>query len=146
MKAIVPAVLALVVASAAPAEATGSLRIQQNDNSVQNYTNVGMRIVNKTLMLTSADKVSTVVIKGGSCANASDLVRCSGGGLSLQQSGASRVIPFTSATFYFNLTDSDQMLPHSTMKLGPHSVIFAARTAKGTYITGNGRLDGETSK
>lgn len=138
--------LALALATTAPAGATGTLRIQQNNDAVQNYTNVTMRIVNKTLMLTSADKVSTVVIKGASCAHTGDLVRCTGGAMSLQQGGKTREIPFKSATFYFNLTDNELMLPLSTMKLAAHCVVFAARTDKGTYITGTGRLDEEPSK
>lgn len=141
-----PMLLALVVASTAPALATGALRIQQNDNTVEYYTNVSMRIVNKTLTLTSADKVSTVVIKGGSCAHTGDLVRCTGGAMSLRQAGATREIPFKSATFYFNLTGNELTLPLSTTKLGAHSVVFAARTDKGTYITGSGRLDEVPSK
>ena len=141
-----PALLALIVSLTAPASATGTVRIQQNDDSVKIYTNVAMRIVKKTLTLTSADKVSTVVIKGASCARAGDLARCTGGAMSLRQDGANREIPFESATFYFNLTDNDLTLPLSTMKVAPHSVVFAARTDKGTYITGSGRLDKEPSK
>ena len=129
-----------------PAFATGTVRIQQNDDTVQTYTGVSLRIVNKTLMLTSADGVSTVAISGVRCDRGSDLVRCSGGKMSLKQAGQMHVIPFRSATFYFNLTDQDQTLPLSTMKLGPHSVLFAAKTAKGTYITGQGRLDQEPAR
>ena len=146
MKTIGPIFVALVVGLAAPAAATGTVRIQQSDNSVQSYTGVVLRIVNKTLTLTSADGVSTVVISGGACDRSTDLVRCTGGGMSLKQGGQDHVIPFKSATFYFNLSDQDEQLPLSTMKLGPHSVIFAARTAKGTYITGNGRLDQVSAK
>jgi hypothetical protein len=141
-----PLLVALLLALVAPALATGTLKIQQSDNSVQTYTGVSMKIVNHTLMLTSSDKVSTVVISGGDCAKNADLVRCTGGGLTLQQDGKTHVVPFKSATFYFNLTDQDQALPLSTMKVGPHSVVFSAQTAKGTYITGNGTLDGESGQ
>jgi hypothetical protein len=146
MKSSGPMTLALVLALAAPAWATGTVRIQQHDNAVQTYTDVALRIVGKTLTLTSADKVSTVVISGVNCAAAGDLTRCTGGGLSLQQDGKTNVVPFKNATFYFNLTDQDQMLPLSTMKVSPHSVVFAARTTKGTFITGSGRLDQEPAK
>jgi hypothetical protein len=145
MKLIAPAIDVLFLGLVAPAAATGTVRIQQHDNSVQTYTGVYMRIVNKTLMLTSADKVSTVVISGGACDHRGDLITCKGGGISLHQDGT-HTIPFRSATFYFNLSDQDQLLPLSTVKLGPHSVIFAAHTAKGTYITGSGRLDQEPGK
>jgi hypothetical protein len=137
---------AFVVGLGAPALATGTVRVQQSDGSVQRYTNVELRIVNKTLTLTSADKVSTVVISGASCVHSGDLVRCTGGGLSLRQTGKTHTIPFKTATFYFNPTDQDQSLPLSTVKVGAHSVIFATQTAKGTYINGNGKLDQEPAQ
>lgn len=148
MKFIAPTLFALLFAFAAPALATGTVRIQQNNDSVQTYTGVALKIVGKTLTLTSEDGVSTVVISGVDCGdiNAAELVRCTGGKMSLQQDGATDNIPFVHATFYFNLTDQDLALPLSTMKVGPHSVIFAAQTAKGTYITGDGRLDKEPAK
>lgn len=146
MKSIAFVFAGLFLSLVAPAAATGTVRIQQYDNTVQMYTGVHMRIVGKTLALTSADGVSTVVISGGSCDRTNEPVRCSGGGMSLKQNGADHRIPFKSATFYFNLTDQYQQLPLSTVKIGPHSVIFIAHTAKGTYITGNGTLDKEPAK
>lgn len=140
-----PMAVALVLGFTAPAWAAGTVRIQQHNDTVQMYTNVDMRIVNNTLKLTSADGVSTVVISGANCAKTGDLTRCTGGGLSLAQDG-NHPIPFRNATFYFNMSDQDQMLPLSTMKLGPHSVVFSLETAKGTYITGNGTLDRGTAK
>jgi len=145
MKSVGPMAITLVLLLTSPALATGTVRIQQSDDSVQNYTGVTMRIVGKMLMLTSADKVSTVVIRAADCDNTGSLVTCKGGNIALVQNG-NHPIPFRSATFYFNLTDQDQQLPLSTLKVGPHSVIFAARTVKGTYITGNGRLDQEPAK
>ena len=146
MKLSVPIIAGLFVALAAPAAATGTVRIQQHDDSVQTYTSVVMKIVGRTLTLTSADGVSTVVISGATCDRSTDLIRCTGGGMSLKQDGVNHVIPFKSATFYFNLTDQDQALPLSTLKVAPHSVVFAARTVKDTYITGNGKLDQEPPK
>jgi hypothetical protein len=146
MKPSMPIAVALFAALVAPAGATGTVRIQQQNNSVQTYTGVVMKIVGHTLTLTSADGVSTVVISGAQCDHSTDLIRCSGGGMSLRQNGVNHVIPFRDATFYFNLTDQDQALPLSTLKVAPHSVVFAARTVKDTYITGTGKLDQEPSK
>jgi hypothetical protein len=148
MKIIAPTMLALLLAIPTPAWATGTVRIQQNNDSVQTYTGVLLKIVGKTLTLTSSDGVSTVVISGADCGdiNTAELVRCTGGKMSLQQDGATNNIPFKHATFYFNLTDQELALPLSTMKVSPHSVIFAAQTDKGTFITGDGRLDKEPAK
>jgi hypothetical protein len=139
-------IAAMVFGLGAPALASGTVRIQQSNGTVQTYTGVTFRVVNKTLMLTSADKVSTVVISGGTCAHNSNLVRCTGGGLSLQQDGKTHNIPFKTAAFYFNVTNQDQTVPQSTMKVGPHSVVFSAQTAKGTSISGDGKLDQEVQK
>jgi hypothetical protein len=137
-------IASLAVATTAPAWATGTLKIQQNNNSISTYTDVGIKIVGKTLMLTSADKVSTVIISGGSCVDDNGLKRCNAKQLSMDEDGTMHVIPFVNATFYFNLTDGELMLPLSTIKIMPNSVIFSAKTAKGTYITGSGTIDGKT--
>lgn len=133
---------AVVLSLTAPAAATGTIRIQQADDSVQTYTGVHMRIVNDTLTITSADNVSTVVISGTSCDKSAQPIMCKGGSISLREDGT-HAIPFRSATFYFNMTDQEQQLPLSTVKVGPHSVIFVAHTKKGTFLTGSGTLDQE---
>jgi hypothetical protein len=142
MKATILVFAAMVLSLTAPAAATGTVRIQQADDTVNSYTGVHMRIVNNTLTITSADNVSTVVITGADCDKGPSLTRCNGGTISLREDGT-HAIPFRSATFYFNLTDQEQQLPLSTVKIEPHSVLFAAHTKKGTYITGSGTLDQE---
>jgi hypothetical protein len=139
-------VIALVFALSAPASATGTVRIQQRDGSVQTYTGVTLKVANKRLTLISADKVSTVVLSGANCTHEAAIVRCMGGGFSLLQDGKRHNVAFKTATFYFNLTDQEQLLPLSTTKIAAHSVIFAVQTVKGTYITGNGKLDQEPAQ
>jgi hypothetical protein len=139
-------VTAFILALSAPALATGTVRIQQRDGSVQTYTGVTLKVANRTLTLISADKVSTVVISGADCAHDGAIVRCVGGGFSLLQDGRRHTVAFKTATFYFNLTDQEQLLPRSTTKIAPHSVIFAVQTAKGTHVTGNGKLDQEPAQ
>jgi hypothetical protein len=146
MKLVGAIVVALVLALSAPASATGTVRIQQRDGSVRSYTGVTLKAANRSLTLISADKVTTVVISGADCARDGAIVRCMGGGFSLLQDGKRHNVPFKTATFYFNLTDQDQLLPLSTTKVPAHSVIFAVQTAKGTYITGNGKLDQEPAQ
>lgn len=146
MKRVGVIVIAFVLALTAHASATGTVRIQQSDGSVQTYTGVTMRVKNKKLIFISADKVSTVVISGADCGLHGVIIRCMGGGFSLLQDEQQHTVPFKAATFYFNPTDRNQELPHSTTKIAAHSVIFAVQTAKGTYITGNGKLDQETTQ
>ena len=132
---------AIAIVPSAPASAAGNVRIQQRDGSVKTYSGVILKVANRTLTLISADKVSTVAISGADCAPDGVIVRCTGGGFSLAQDGRKNIVPFKTATFYFNPTDRNQTLPLSTTPIGAHSVIFAVQTAKGTYITGNGKLD-----
>jgi hypothetical protein len=132
---------AIAVAPSERASATGIVQIQQRDGSVKTYKGVILKVANKTLRLTSADKVSTVTVSGADCAPAGVIFRCTGGGFSLAQDGQKHVVPFKTATFYFNPTDQSQTLPFSTTHIGAHSVIFAIQTMKGTYITGKGKLD-----
>jgi hypothetical protein len=138
-------VLALTVLVAVPAAATGTVRIQQHDGSVTNYRGVMLKIHDKTLTLISADKISTVVIGDADCAHEGTIVRCTGGDFTLLQQGDRRKLPFRTANFYVNLTDTDAPMPLSTTKLPAHSVMFAVQTAKGTEITGQGKLDEEPS-
>ncbi|HEV8021220.1 MAG TPA: hypothetical protein VGP41_08180 [Candidatus Lustribacter sp.] len=138
---------ACMLAVAAPAFATGTVRIQQRDGSVKTYPSVILKLDGSwSLALTSADKVSTVVLSGGNCTPAGDIVRCSGGRLSFHQDGRNHAVPFKTATFYFNLTDRQQPLSSSATKIAPNSVSFAVTTAKGTSLTGSGKLDQEPAR
>ena len=147
MKHPAPHVAALVaivgVACTTPAFATGWVRIQQSDNTVQKYEKVFFEVSKKGLTFISADKYSTALIQEGECEKADQLTRCTGKVLTLTQSGSSQNIKIDRATFYFNLTDQAQSLPMSSLKLDPHSVMFAMKTAKGTFVTGSGTLDKE---
>jgi len=138
----------LVLALSAPALATGNVEIRQSDGSVQTYTGVILKGANKALSLTSADKVSTVVISGATCVHTAPIVRCSGGGFTFFQDGKTHAVPFKAARFYYNPTDQDQPLSLSamTVTLAAHSVRFAILTAKGTHITGDGKLDQEPAQ
>ncbi len=143
MKPLALIVVAFVLALSAPASATGNVKIQQRDGSIRTYTGVTFKIASKTLTIESADKYSKVILRGADCAHQGDIVRCTGGAFTLVQGGEPHAVKFKSATFYFNLTDQDQPMPLSTMKVAAHSVVFVMQTAKGTYVTGNGKLDQE---
>jgi hypothetical protein len=71
MKSVGLIVIAVMLALSAPASATGTVRIQQRDGSVQTYTGVTLKAANKSLTLISADKVSTVVAQANAQAQRS---------------------------------------------------------------------------
>jgi hypothetical protein len=154
MRISVPMAAAFVLLLPASAFATGTLRIVQNDGSAQTYSGVVMKIKGHTLTMTSADQVSTVTVavSGADCAPTGGLIYCTGGRMSLQQRGKVNVFPFKAAKFYVNSTDQEQSPDalanvlsaagcQAASKVGPHSVVFAVLTEKGTRIIGNGKLD-----
>jgi hypothetical protein len=143
MKGSAAVLTALLLLTTVPAGAKGLVRIQQSNGSVKTYSGVGMRLTRHSLSLTSPDGVSTLVVAGGACAyvTGTQVERCSGGHMTFRQGGQTHPIRSESMSFYFNLTDTPQALSLSTTKVGPRSVLFVFRTAKGTYVTGNGQLD-----
>ncbi|HTJ27410.1 MAG TPA: hypothetical protein VMA36_14710 [Candidatus Limnocylindria bacterium] len=140
------AAVALIVLAGAlapsPALALGTVRIQQSDASVQNYPDVTMRLTDAALLLTSADRVSTLLVSRTNCVPDGTLVRCSPTRVVLQKGGKSYPIDMASATLYLNLRDTDEPLSFSSLRLAPSSVLLTIRTHKGTYITGSGRFAG----
>jgi hypothetical protein len=121
--------------------AAGSVQIQQSNGSVKTYSGVSMKVAHASLTLTSADKVSALVVGGADCAPDGDLTRCSGGTFALLQDGKHHAIAGKASTFYVNSTGHALTLPLSTTKIAAHSVVFALETAKGTELTGSGTLD-----
>ena len=47
---------------------------------------------------------------------------------------------------YANLTDTTQQLPYSSTQMGPHSMILAFKTKRGTYVNFTGTIDRVTNK
>jgi hypothetical protein len=134
-----------VAAQTAAVSAAGSVQIQQSNGAVKTYAGVTLRVAHASLTLISADKVSTVVIGGADCVPVGNITRCSGGNFALLQDGKKRAIAGKASTFYVNSTNRDLTLPLSTAKIAAHSVVFALETAKGTDVTGSGKLDSTES-
>lgn len=141
------AVMALIAAGGAfapqPALALGSVRIQQSDGSVQTYRDVTIRLTDAALQLTSADKVSTLLVARSNCVPDGQLVRCSPIRVTLQKGGKTYPIDMATATMYLNLRRTDEPLSFSSLRMAPSSVLFTIHTHKGTYVTGSGQLDAE---
>jgi hypothetical protein len=148
--------LALIVVVVLPASAfaAGTVRIVQNDGTLQAYPGVAMTMKGDKLWMTSPDQVSTltIAVRGANCWPENGVVYCADGEMSLHQAGKVTAIPFTAAKFYFNLTDKEQSAGplagvfggvgcEAASSIGPRTVVFAVMTAKGTHITGNGKLD-----
>lgn len=135
------AAFAVVILTVAPASATGTIKVQQVNGSIQTYPNSTMQAGNKTLRLTSADKKGTLVITDAACSYVEKLLRCLPYSVDLLQDGK-HPIPLATGTIYFNTTDSNQTLKYSSKQVPPNSVYGAFQTVHGTFVTIEGELDG----
>jgi hypothetical protein len=127
--------------NSAIALASGTVRVQQNDGSVRNYPDVSLRIVHRTLRITSHDGKGTLIIDHAACSYVGELERCLPYGAKLQQSGKTRPITIVSGTIYFNPTSETQTLPLSSTRLVPRGILLSLRTKIGTYVSLSGKLD-----
>jgi hypothetical protein len=136
---------ALLLTGAPPADAKGTVLVQQSDGSTQSYAGVDIRITNKTLRITTADGKGTLVIDKAACSYAGDLLRCLPYSITLDQGGGTHPLDFERGTIYANLTDAKQQLPFSSTQVPPKGILLALKTKIGTIVTMTGEID-EVSK
>lgn len=140
------AIAAAICAFALPAfvQAKGTVRVQQSDGSVQIYRNATIRVVGRTLHITTADKKGTLIITEAACSHIGALLRCLPYRYILQQNGA-HALDFQRGTVYYNPTSAKEQLSHSSMQIEPNGVLMSLVSKKGTYLTLTGTLDGRSS-
>jgi hypothetical protein len=140
--AAVAGLAALVwLAASAQAGAVGVTLIQQSDGTVKTYANVVMTLSGGTLTLRSADGRGTLQIRTGACSFVKSIRYCLPYAARLTQGKRSHAIALAYGSVFFNFTNSEQNLPHSSGGLAPHTVLLLLKTARGTYVTAKGRLD-----
>ena len=132
---------ALFGASIAPALATGTLRVQHKNGSVQTYTDVYIRILDDEMTLTSNDGKGTVVIGKSACTKIGELIQCLPYDATLEQNGSEARIPLTNGTVWLNPTATRQPLSLSSQSLPSHGVLMAVKTKSGTYVLLSGTVD-----
>ena len=139
------AALALVwaYALAAPAGATGLVRVQQANGSIQEYPNARIDYSPdaKTLTITTADGKGTLVIDQAACSYVGDIYRCLLTHMSLTQTGQTKPLDFSNGTIYANTTDGNLNLPLSSQVVPPKGIVMALTTNAGTYISMTGTID-----
>jgi hypothetical protein len=134
--------LTSIAGGLASADAEGVARVQQSDNSVQQYPNVTIRVVKpKALTVTTADGKGTLILDQAACSYSGELQRCLLTHASLRQSGVTKDLDFDKGTVYVNLTEATQPLSHSSATLRPKGVLVAIRSKVGTFITVTGTID-----
>ena len=135
----------LVLASHLPANATGTMRIEQSDGSSRTYKDVKIRVSQQKLRVTSADGVSTLIISKAACSFVGKIMRCLPYTLSIEQNGKTTPLDFYNGTIYINTGDKDHALPYSSQQMPPNGIVFAMHSKIGTIVTLTGKLD-EVSK
>jgi hypothetical protein len=123
------------------ADATGPMRVQQNDGTVQVYHDVLIRVAQRTLRIGSKDRKGVLVIDRAACTYAGSLLRCLPSTIKFEQNGQTHTIQLITGTLYVNLTDDMQQLHHSSTQLSPHDVLLMMQTHRGTYISLHGHID-----
>ena len=125
--------------------ASGMMRVQQADGSIQEYPNAKIEYVKnvRTLTVTTADGKGTLTIDQAACSYVGKLLRCYPSRVTLTQGGATRDLDFDYGTIYANTTTEDVKLPASTQGVPPNGIVMALRSKAGTYLTMVGTMDGE---
>ncbi len=123
------------------AHAKGTVVVQQVNGSKQTYPNSTLRVVGKTLRLTTADKKGTLIITDAACSYVGKLLQCLPYAAVLQQNGT-HTIALQRGTIYFNPTREKQQLKYSSTQIPPNGVLAIVRSAVGTYVSVSGTLDG----
>ena len=132
---------ALFGASIVPALATGTMRVQHHDGTVQVYTDVYIRILDNEMTLTSNDGKGTVVIGKAACTKVGELIQCLPYDATLEQNGSEARIVLQSGTVLLNPTATRQPLSLSSQSLPSHGVLMAVKTKSGTYVSLSGTVD-----
>jgi hypothetical protein len=132
---------ALSIALAAPARATGTIRIALPDGSTRTYTNVRIAIRDAAMAITSSDGQGTLVLGKAACTKVGELLRCLPYDATLLQNGARLHIALASGTVWLNPSSVTQPLSHSSAQLPPKGVVLAVKTKRGTYVTLTGTVD-----
>jgi hypothetical protein len=130
----------LMCQAANPASAAGNVSVWQ-DGTTQQYGGVKIRIVDKTLRITSADGKGTLVIQKAACSYVGEIQTCLPYQLALEQGGTSKPVNIKRGTVYVNLTSGTLQLPNSTTQIGPRGIVMSMTTKIGTVINLTGTID-----
>ena len=123
------------------ADATGTVRVQQDDGSVQVYKDAMIVVSNKTLRITTADKKGTLIIDKAACSYVGEVMRCLPNSMSLDQGGGLHPLDFQRGTVYLNATDDRQPLPLTSKQLPPRGIMLSLTTRIGTIVDVTGTID-----
>lgn len=125
-----------------PAQAKGTVRVQQANGSVQTYDGVTFRVKGRTMLIQTNDKAGTLIINDAACSlRENKILTCLPYAMSLQQGGETRALDFQHGTIYYNKSSEKQTLSYSSTQLPPNGILGMLRSGKGTYVSFSGTLD-----
>jgi hypothetical protein len=132
----------LVFAGAGIAGASGTARIEQSDGIIRQYRVSLVVVDHRGVRITSADRRGTLTVGKAACSYLGELERCLPYSIVLDQDGRKHSIAVQRGTEYLNRTATLQPLPYSSRHMPPHGLLLLLLTARGTYITVSGTVDG----
>jgi hypothetical protein len=138
---MLPVILALFIFGVAQAGATGTVRVQQHDGTVQTYDGVSIRVKHNTIRIGSKDQKGVMVIDRAACSYVGDLIRCLPTSFRLEQTGQTKTIDLVDGLIYANLTGTPQQMTLSSKQMQPKSLMLQLQTLHGTYISVRGQID-----
>lgn len=132
----------IVAMPLAPANATGTVVVQQRDGTTKTYRDVRIAIEDQAMAITSADKKGTLVLGKAACTEIGELVKCLPYDATLLQNGLKVHIPLkVGGTVWINRGTTRQQLPRSSEELPPRGVLVAVTTVRGTLVSLTGVVD-----
>ncbi len=140
----IAALLALAVGAGlteTPAQAMGTVTIQQANGARSTYRNVVIKIIHDALFVTSQDGKGTLVIHRAACAYQGAVLVCFVTSATLVQAGKTSSLDFRNGTVYVNMTNDPQTLTRSTMKVPAKGIVSSFTTVRGTYVNLVGSID-----
>lgn len=126
---------------AAPAGATGTVRITKSDGTVKVYHDVTIHFTNNRLRLISGDRKGALIIDRAACSYVGNIERCLPIDAKLDQGGSTHPLDFESGTILVNTGDTPHTLRHSSQQLPPNGVVMLLQTKRGTFIALHGVID-----
>jgi hypothetical protein len=131
----------LVALTGTVAFAKGTVRVNQQDGTVQTYSDTVIHVVGNTVRVSSPDNHDTLIVSHAACSFTGELQRCLPYRIRLHRNGTNHTICFDHGTVYMNLGDTAQQLPRASTQLPPNGVLMFVRTTRGTSIAVHGTID-----
>ncbi len=142
-KSLLPLCL-LTVLVPFPALAAGEVTVEDGDGNVQTYTDVEIISTPDVVYFRSSEGGTTLQIVKNNCDREGQLLVCNKAQAGVNTDGVVEQLDVNQIVLFINPTTAQQPISGSKVVMGPNTVLLEMTTAKGTYISGLGKIDGSS--